>query len=85
MVHQNSLTVEFWWENIEGNLRRAYTEPSIDFKRANKETSVDFRKASAEHYIIHNNGILKSNSSIFPRSEGFNICIRTQLGIYGQI
>ena len=23
------------------------------------------------HYIIINNGILKSNSSIFPRSEGY--------------
>ena len=27
MVHQNSPTIEFWQEKIEGNLRRANTEP----------------------------------------------------------
>ena len=46
MVHQNSPTVEFWLEMIEGNLRRANTEPSVDFRRANTEPSVDFRKAN---------------------------------------
>ena len=48
MVHQNSPTVEFWHEKIEGNLRRANPEPSVDFRRANTEPSVDFRKANAE-------------------------------------
>ena len=48
MVHQNSPTVEFWQEKIEGNLRRANTEPSVDFRRANAEPSVDFRKANTE-------------------------------------
>ena len=48
MVHQNSPTVEFWQEKIESNLRRANTEPSVDFKRANTEPSVDFRKANTE-------------------------------------
>ena len=48
MVHQNSPTVEFLQENIEGNLRRANTEPAVDFRRANTELSVDFRKANME-------------------------------------
>ena len=48
MVHQNSPTVEFWREKIEGNLRRANTEPSMDFRRANTEPSEDFRKANSE-------------------------------------
>ena len=48
MVHQNAPTVEFWQENIEVNLRRANTEPSVDFRRANMEPSVDFRKANTE-------------------------------------
>ena len=52
MVHQNSPTVEFWQEKIEGNLRRAYTEPSVDFRRANTEPSVDFRKANTERLYI---------------------------------
>ena len=51
MVHQNSPTVEFWQEKIEGNLRRANTEPSVDFRRANTELSVDFRKANMEPYV----------------------------------
>ena len=48
MVHQNSPTVEFWQEKIEGNLRRAITEMSVDFRRANTELSVDFRKANTK-------------------------------------
>ena len=48
MVLQNSPTVEFWQEKIEGNLRSANTEPSVDFMRANTEPSVDFRKANTE-------------------------------------
>ena len=48
MVQQNSPTVEFWQEKIEGNLRRANTEPSVDFRRANTEPSADFRKANTE-------------------------------------
>ena len=48
MVHQNSPTVELLQEKIEGNLRRANTEPSVDFRRAITEPSVDFRKANTE-------------------------------------
>ena len=48
MVHQNSPTVELWQEKIAGNLRRANTEPSVDFRRANTEPSMDFRKANTE-------------------------------------
>ena len=48
VVHQNSPTMEFLQEKIEGNLRRANTEPSVDFRRANTEPSVDFRKANTE-------------------------------------
>ena len=44
MVHKNSPTVEFWQEKIEGNLRMANTEPSVDFRMVNTEPSVDFRK-----------------------------------------
>ena len=36
------------------------------------------------HYIICNNGILKTNSSIFPRSEGY-ITHYTPYGVYGLI
>ena len=50
MVHQNSLTVEFWQEKIEGNLRRAKTEPSVDFRKANTESYVHFRRANTETY-----------------------------------
>ena len=39
LVQQNSQTVEFCWENIEGNLRRANTERSMEFRRANTEPS----------------------------------------------
>ena len=48
MVHQNSPTVEFWQEKIEGNLSTANMEPSVDFRRANTELPVDFRKANTE-------------------------------------
>ena len=48
MVHQNSPTVEFWQEKIEGNLRRTNTELSVHFWRAHKEPSVDFRKDNTE-------------------------------------
>ena len=48
MVHQNSLTVKFWWEKIKGNLSRANAEPSIDFRRFNTELLKDFRKANTE-------------------------------------
>ena len=46
--HQNSLLVEFGWENIEGNLRRDNTEPSMHIRKANTEPSMDFRKANKE-------------------------------------
>ena len=45
---QHSLSVELWWEKIEGNLRWANTEPSMHFKRAKPEPSMDFRKANTE-------------------------------------
>ena len=48
MVHQNSPTVEIQQEKVKGNLRRANTEPSVDFRRANTGPSVDFRKANTE-------------------------------------
>ena len=50
MVHKNSLTMEFWQEKIEGNLRRANTEPSVDFRKANTEPSVHFRRVNTETY-----------------------------------
>ena len=50
MVHQNSPTMESWQEKIEGNLRRANTEPSVDFRKANTEPSVYFRRANTETY-----------------------------------
>ena len=34
---KNSPSVEFCWVKIEGNLRRANTEQSMDFRRANRE------------------------------------------------
>ena len=48
MVHHYSSTVEFWQDKIDGNLRRANTEPSVDFWRANTEPSVNFRKTNTE-------------------------------------
>ena len=51
MVHQNSPTVKFWQEKIEGNLWRANTEPSVDFRRANTKPSVDFRETNTETYV----------------------------------
>ena len=36
------------------------------------------------HYIILNNGILRSNSSVYPRSEVY-ISQYTPLGVYGLI
>ena len=48
MVHQNSPTLEFSQEKIDGNLRRANMVPPVDFRRANTEPSVDFRKANTK-------------------------------------
>ena len=48
MVNQNSMSVELLWEKIEGNLRRADTELSMDLRRANTEPYSDFRKANTE-------------------------------------
>ena len=39
-------------------------------------------RVSKKHYIILNNGILKSNSTIYPRSEGY-ITQYTPEGVYG--
>ena len=50
MVHQNSPTVEFWQEKIEGNLRRANTEPSVNFRKANMEPYVHLRRVNTETY-----------------------------------
>ena len=50
MVHQNSPTVEFWQDEIEGPLRRANTEPCVDFRKPNTELSVHFRRANTETY-----------------------------------
>ena len=44
----SSPTVKFWWEKIEGNLRRANMEPSIHFRRANTEPSVHLRRSNTE-------------------------------------
>ena len=60
MVHQNSATVEFWQENIEGNLKRANTEPSVDLRRANTEPSVDFRKANTEPSVNFRRGNMET-------------------------
>ena len=43
--------------------------------------SVSFLVHLFSHYIILNNGILKSNSSIFPRSQGY-ITQYTPQGVY---
>ena len=71
MIHQNSPTLEFWQENIEGNLRRATTEPSVDFRRANTEPSVDFRKANTEPSVhfrrANRETYLKSNLNLIKR------------------
>ena len=56
MVHQNSPTVEFLHEKIEGNLKRANTEPSVNFRRANTEPSVDFTKANMEPSVNFRRG-----------------------------
>ena len=48
---QNSMSVEFWWEKIEGNLRKANKEPSMHFRRANTEPSMHFRKANMKPSI----------------------------------
>ena len=46
--HTSHRTPEFLWEMIKGNLKKAYTELSMDFRRANTEPSVDFRNANME-------------------------------------
>ena len=58
MVHQS---VEFWQEKIEGNLRRANTEPSVDFRRDNTEPSVNFRKAN----MVPSVHFRRANTEIF--------------------
>ena len=45
---QNSQSVEFWWNNIQGNLRRANAEPSMHFRWASTKPSLEFRKAKME-------------------------------------
>ena len=37
----------------------------------NQHYQIDLKQQYTAHYIILNNGILKSSSSIFPRSEGY--------------
>ena len=65
MVHQNSPTVEFLQDKIEGNLRRANTEPSVDFRRANTEPSVDFRKANTGQSV----NFRRANTETYCKSE----------------
>ena len=60
MVPQNSPTVEFRQEKIEGNLRRANTVPSVDFRRANKDPSVDFSKANTEPSVHYRRAITET-------------------------
>ena len=45
---QNSLTVEFSGEKIEGNLRWANMELSMHFRRANTEPSMHFRQGKTK-------------------------------------
>ena len=45
---QNTPTVEYLWEKIEGNLKMVNTEPSMLFRRANTEPSIHFKKANTE-------------------------------------
>ena len=73
MVHQNSPTVEFWQEKIEGNLRRANTEPSVDLRRANTEPSVDFRKANSEPSLLFRS----ANTETY---EKLNVNLRKRVG-----
>ena len=44
-----------------------------------------FSYNSKVHYIILNNGILKSNSSVFPWSEGYILHSTLLKGVYGLI
>ena len=46
--------------------------------------SLSIEKGSIMHYSIPNNRILKSNSSVFPRSEGYNSQY-PPCGVYGLI
>ena len=62
---QNYPSVEFWWEKIEGNLRRANTKPSMHFRRANKSTSMDFRKRNTK-LSMH---FRRANTEIECKSE----------------
>ena len=45
---QNSPPVEFLWEKIEENIKRANTKPSMHFRRNNTEPSMHFKKANTE-------------------------------------
>ena len=74
--------MEFWWENIKGNLRRANTEPSFHFRTVNTEPSLDFRKANKEpsmHFRAAN-GILKINSFNITSKPGLYLTVLS-LGI----
>ena len=81
MVHQNSPTVEFGWEKIEGSLKRADTERSMDFRRANTEPSVDFRKANSKlsvHFRSPNTELIECKSELKSRErQGFPRAART--------
>ena len=48
---QNSQSVAFWWQKIEGNLRWDNTKPVWNyFMMANMEPSMHFRRANTEIY-----------------------------------
>ena len=71
-------------------LQFLYGQVIITFTLGNRALTDGFpvrmmmRSRSSCHYILLNNGILKSNSSIFPRSEGY-ITQYTPWGVYGLI
>ena len=48
----------------------AFQRPSIDISDMSMLVGL-INIVYISHYIIHNNGILKSNSSVFPQSEGY--------------
>ena len=42
--------MDFWQVKIKGNLRKANTEPSVDFRRANTERSVEQKSQEGQGF-----------------------------------
>ena len=88
MVHQNSPTVKFWQEKIEASLRRANTEPSVDFRKANTEPPVHFRRANTETYYKYNVNLNKrvGKDRVFLGLAGLllGISLRAALPVLGK-